>query len=112
MKQAAVLLPAPSMLVCCLAYSLSLKIELICSSEILPDFRPTTEHYALENRTLKNYCVDNLKSNINMHMFKVLPLSRIYCFSICIATFFKPLIMARKWKSSDLSMRLEITSLC
>jgi hypothetical protein len=103
------LLPASSILVCCLAY---LKTELICSSEILTDFHQTTEHYTPEDGTLHNYCDENLKSNINMHMFKVLPLSRIYCFSIRIAIFLKPLIMARKWNSSDLSMKLEITRLC
>jgi hypothetical protein len=40
------------MLLSFLAYSLTLKMEVICSSETLFDFQWTTWHYIAEDRTL------------------------------------------------------------
>jgi hypothetical protein len=40
------------MLVSCLAYSVTLKMEATCSSKTLVDFQRTTWHYIPEDRTL------------------------------------------------------------
>jgi hypothetical protein len=38
----------------CLSYSLTLKIEVTCSSEMLVDFQQTTQRYIPEDRILHN----------------------------------------------------------
>jgi hypothetical protein len=48
-------------LVSCLAYSLTLKMEAMCSSEMSVDLQWTTRHYIPEDRTLHNHCCENLK---------------------------------------------------
>jgi hypothetical protein len=55
------LLPAFT-LVSCSAYSSTLKMELIFSSETSVDFQRTTRHYIPENNTLYNHCCEHLKS--------------------------------------------------
>jgi hypothetical protein len=40
------------MLASCLAYSMTLKTEATCSSEMFVDFQMTTWHYVAEDRTL------------------------------------------------------------
>jgi hypothetical protein len=40
-----------SMLVSCLAYSLTLKMEVICSSETSVDFQQMTQHHMSEDRS-------------------------------------------------------------
>jgi hypothetical protein len=52
------------MLVCCLAYSSTLNIEAVCSSQSLVGFHQTTWHFTPEDRTLHSHCCENLKSNI------------------------------------------------
>jgi hypothetical protein len=46
-------LPPAFMLVSCLAYSLTLKMEAIYSSEMSVDFQWTTQHYIPEDSTLR-----------------------------------------------------------
>jgi hypothetical protein len=53
---------ACSMLVSCLVYSLTLKIEETCSSETSVDFQRTKRRYIPEDRTLLNHRCGNLKS--------------------------------------------------
>jgi hypothetical protein len=52
------------MLVSCLVYSLTLKLEVTCSSEKAADFQQTTWHYIPEDRTLHNLHCENLKCYI------------------------------------------------
>jgi hypothetical protein len=54
-------------LVSCLAYSLALKMEVICSSETSVDFQQSTRHYIPEARMLYNHCCENLKSKSKSH---------------------------------------------
>jgi hypothetical protein len=56
------------MLVCCLAYSLTLKIEATCSTKTSVDFQRATLHYNLLDRTLHNHCCESLKSYILSHI--------------------------------------------
>jgi hypothetical protein len=51
----------PFRLVSCSTCS-ALKMEAICSTEILGDFQQTTWHYIPEDRTLHNHCCENIKS--------------------------------------------------
>jgi hypothetical protein len=46
-------LPRAFMVVSCLAYSLTLKMEAICYSDTLVNFQRTTQHYIPEDRTLQ-----------------------------------------------------------
>jgi hypothetical protein len=57
------------MLVVCLAYILTMKLEATCSSETSDDFQRNTRRYIPENRTLNNRRCVNLKSykHINGH---------------------------------------------
>jgi hypothetical protein len=48
-----VCLPPAFTLVSCSAYSSTLKMEVICSSETSVDFQQTTRHYIPEDRTLQ-----------------------------------------------------------
>jgi hypothetical protein len=50
------------MLVSCLAYSLTQKMEVTCSSETSVDFQQATWHYIPADRTLHNHCCENLIS--------------------------------------------------
>jgi hypothetical protein len=50
------------MLVSCLAYSSTVKIEATCSSETSVEFHRTTRRYIPEDRTLHNHCCEYLKS--------------------------------------------------
>jgi hypothetical protein len=49
-------------LVSCLPYSLTLKMEVTCSSEMSVDFQRTTLHYIPKVRTLHNHRCENFKS--------------------------------------------------
>jgi hypothetical protein len=49
------------MLVSCIAYSSTLKMEAMCSSETSGYFQRTTHRYIPENRTLHNHSCENLK---------------------------------------------------
>jgi hypothetical protein len=50
------------MLVSCSAYSSTLKMEAICSSEMSVAFQQATWHYILEDRTLQQkICVNNVR---------------------------------------------------
>jgi hypothetical protein len=49
------LLAACFMLVSCLAYSSTLKMEAICSSKMQDEFQRTAQHYIPESRTLRNH---------------------------------------------------------
>jgi hypothetical protein len=51
-----------SMLLSCSAYSSTLKMEAICSSETSVHFQQTTRRYIPEDSTLHNHCCENLKS--------------------------------------------------
>jgi hypothetical protein len=51
----------PASWVSCLAYSLTLKMEATCSSEMV-NFQQTTQHYTPDDRTLHNHQCENLKS--------------------------------------------------
>jgi hypothetical protein len=46
----------------CSAYSSTLKLEAICSSETSVDFQRTTRRYIPKDRTLHNHRYENLKS--------------------------------------------------
>jgi hypothetical protein len=48
-------------LISCLAYSSTLKVEK-CYSGTSIDFQQTTWHYILEDRTLHNHCYENINS--------------------------------------------------
>jgi hypothetical protein len=56
-----VLLAACLMLVCCLAYSLILKIEATCYCETSVDFDKTTSYYMAEDIILHSHCRENIK---------------------------------------------------
>jgi hypothetical protein len=51
------------MLVSCLAYYSTLKMEAICSSETYVDLNRTTRRFILDDRTLISRRSENLKSN-------------------------------------------------
>jgi hypothetical protein len=51
-------------LLSCMAYTSTLKMEAICSSESSVDFQRTTRRYITEYRTLRHHHCENLKSNI------------------------------------------------
>jgi hypothetical protein len=57
--------PPAFMLVSCSAYSLTLKMEVICSSKTLVEFQQNIPHYIPEDSTLHNHRCENLKSFIN-----------------------------------------------
>jgi hypothetical protein len=61
-----------SMLVSCLAYSSTLKMEAICFSKMSVDFQHTTWPYAPEDSTLHNHHCENLKSYIVFLFYGVL----------------------------------------
>jgi hypothetical protein len=63
------LLTSCFMLVSCLSFSSILKMEATCSSETSVDFQRNTRRCISENRTLHNYCRENL---------------RFYVLSLCI----------------------------
>jgi hypothetical protein len=50
------------MLVSCLAYSSTLKMEARCFSETSVDFQRTTRRYIPEDRTLHNHRCENLRA--------------------------------------------------
>jgi hypothetical protein len=52
------------MLVSCLPYSLTSKMEAAFSSETSVDFQQITWRYTPDDRTLHNHCCENLKSCI------------------------------------------------
>jgi hypothetical protein len=61
------LLPVCFMLVSCLAYSSTLKMEVTHCSETMVDFHWTTQHNTLEDRTLHNHHCENLKSYVCLY---------------------------------------------
>jgi hypothetical protein len=48
----------------CLTFSLTLKMEAICSSRMSVSLHQSTQHYIPEDRSLHIHCCENLKSNI------------------------------------------------
>jgi hypothetical protein len=67
----ALLLPACFMLVSCLAYSSTLKMEVVCSSEMSVDFHQTLQCYTPEDGAAHSHCCENFISNIFI-MFNVI----------------------------------------
>jgi hypothetical protein len=63
-KQVGVKFVACFMLVSCLAYYLTLKMDTICSSKSLVDFHQTMWHYIPDERAVYSHHYANLKSNI------------------------------------------------
>jgi hypothetical protein len=55
-----------------LAYFVTQKLEVTCSSKALVDLKWTTLCYIPEDRTLHNHCCENLKSYRSSHLFTVL----------------------------------------
>jgi hypothetical protein len=53
------------MLVSCLAYFSTVKVEATCSSETSVNFQHITCRYIPEDRTLRKYCYENLKSYLD-----------------------------------------------
>jgi hypothetical protein len=49
-----------------LAYSMTLEMEVICSSETFTGFDSTARCYIPEDGTLHSFCRENLKSNITI----------------------------------------------
>jgi hypothetical protein len=64
--QCEALLTTCFMLVSCLAYSLALKMEAICSSETSVNFQRTARCYIPEDRTLNNLRFENLISYLQV----------------------------------------------
>jgi hypothetical protein len=58
------------MLVSCLAYSSTLNMEAICSSENSVNFQRTTWHYISEDRTLHSCHCGNFKCNFDLYVSK------------------------------------------
>jgi hypothetical protein len=57
------------MLVSCLVYTSTLKMEATCSSETSVDFQQNTQCYILEDRTLHNHRCETLKSSPNQFSY-------------------------------------------
>jgi hypothetical protein len=55
-------------LVSCLAYAMTLKVEVKYSSEISVHVHQTTQHYIPKDRNLHNHCCTNFESNIREHV--------------------------------------------
>jgi hypothetical protein len=55
-------LPHVFTLVSCSAYSLTLNMEALCSSEMLIDFQMTTRRCIPEDRTVHNHCCEDIRS--------------------------------------------------
>jgi hypothetical protein len=68
------------MLVSCLAYSSTLKMESICSSKMLVDVQQTTQRYIPEDRTLHNHNSETLKSSITGHCFTFFVITPSFAF--------------------------------
>jgi hypothetical protein len=65
MKQAVSVSSTCYTLVSCPAYSSTLKMEMICSSEISVDTQRTTLRYIPEDNTLHNHRCENLKPSMS-----------------------------------------------
>jgi hypothetical protein len=63
--RARALLATGFMLVSCLAYSSTLKMEAVCSSETSADFQRTTLNHIPVDKILHNHRCENLKSYTN-----------------------------------------------
>jgi hypothetical protein len=61
------------MLVSCLAFSSTLKMETACSFEMSVDFQRITWRYILEGRTLHNHHCENLRSYIYLKATRNFP---------------------------------------
>jgi hypothetical protein len=61
------------MLVSCLTYSSTLKLDATCSSETSVYSQLTAGRYIPEARTLRNHRCENIKSYINLELIFVLP---------------------------------------
>jgi hypothetical protein len=70
-KKPELCLPPAFTLVSCSAYSSTLKMEAICSSETSVDFQRTTQRYIPEDGTLHNHRCENLKSYITKLFSKI-----------------------------------------
>jgi hypothetical protein len=75
-----VLLVICFILVSSLAYSLTLKMEVTCSSETSVDFQQTMQSYLSEDRILHNHRCKNLESYIP-HVFTACCLSKVLTFT-------------------------------
>jgi hypothetical protein len=73
-------MPPAFMLVSCLAYSSTLKVELICFSEMLVDFQQTTQRYIPNDRILHNHHCENLKSYFIWFVLSVFTLRAVFMF--------------------------------
>jgi hypothetical protein len=70
------------MLISCLAYPSTLKMEVTCSTETSVDFQRTTWRYIPEDRTLHNHRCENVKSCKNNPVFLISIVNiRPFCFS-------------------------------
>jgi hypothetical protein len=57
------------LLVSCLSYSSTLKMEAVHSSEMMVDVCQTAQLYILENNTLHSHCSENLKFCNRIYQF-------------------------------------------
>jgi hypothetical protein len=71
------------LLVSCLAYSSTLKMEVTCSFEILVDFERTARCSIPEVRSLHNFCCENLRSYVPQYMYSY---KQIYSVSLILCT--------------------------
>jgi hypothetical protein len=100
-------------LVSCSAYSSTLKIDAICSSETLVDFQRTTRRYIPEDiassTPFHNHRCENLKSYIFLIVFHVIFLTGSYFFNaaVLVAEIMQDLLGFRVWlRNSDTGVRL------
>jgi hypothetical protein len=64
-------LTALFMLILCMAYSSTLKLKMIWSSEVSADFYWTTLHWIPEDRTVHSHCCENPSYKIILYVWAV-----------------------------------------